>query len=194
MATHESFWWDANTWWKRIANHLTLKPATDHEWEEARRRLWDLSRRVTEANRLNPENRRDLVQAMLLQLQDPWLVQRLTEVDTPAHYLTCMIRNRLRTEQKQQRAIRQAVRSYAERIQAFDDERPDQRALREEAASEVRFIVNHVVPARDRKLLVWYYWDGLSAAEIGTRLGIREVAVWQRLVRARARVRQTLRV
>lgn len=37
----------------------------------------------------------------------------------------------------------------------------------------------------EREVLVLTYWDGLSAAEIGTILGISGPAVWQRLTRAR---------
>jgi RNA polymerase sigma factor (sigma-70 family) len=105
-----------------------------------------------------------------------------------------MMRNRVRAERKKERSTRHAVRCYADRIQSLDDQRPDQVAIRRERASQARFIVYHVLTAPDRKLLGWYYWDGLSAAEIATRLGIKEAAVWQRLVRARARAKQALKI
>lgn len=42
---------------------------------------------------------------------------------------------------------------------------------------------------RHREVLLMRYWDGLSAAEIGMILGMREAAVWQRLSRARSAAR-----
>jgi len=190
MAPHESFWWEANTWWKRMAKHVADKVATGQEWEEARNRLWDLSRKVSKINRPDLENKLDLVQDVLLKLQEPWLAERLLEIDAPAHYLARMISNRLRNDHEQERAARYANKCYARRIANHENLSPEQLASRKESTDQARIIVNHVVPANDRKLLVWYYWDGLSASEIAARLRISEVAGWQRLVRARVRVKQ----
>jgi len=77
----------------------------------------------------------------------------------------------------------------AKRLDTSDATRPDQEASQRELRAKVRYIVNHILRADDRKVLWWFYKDDLSVAEISRRLGITETAALQRLSRARKRLR-----
>lgn len=46
--------------------------------------------------------------------------------------------------------------------------------------------------AKDREIVRLTYWDGLSAGEVAEVLRMREGAIWTRLHRARARLRESL--
>ena len=50
------------------------------------------------------------------------------------------------------------------------------------------------LPARDRAVLHLYYYEGYQTAEIAALTGLREGSVRSRLTRARARLRQVLKV
>ena len=69
-------------------------------------------------------------------------------------------------------------------VQGHQDLRPDAEAAWNEERAKAQLCRVPPHPAKDREVLCWYYWDGLTAAEIGRRLGISEAAALQRLVRA----------
>lgn len=189
----EGFWPKANGWWRRMVGRVQRASATSTHWDKANRMLWCLTWRVPEAMELAPEDREDLVQTMMVRLQEEKTLCRIAAVDAPAHYLARMMRNELRNGNNRKRAERRAVRanSYAGE-HARRDGRPDRIVEWEEECRKVRYVVNHMVKAQDRKLLWLYYKDGLRAWEIGERLGLTELAVLQRLARARLRVRKLL--
>jgi len=187
----KTFWVDHNAWWRCAAQRMADGTATNEDWDEANRRLWCLTRWVPGGKDLRAHDREDLVQTVFLGLQQPGLLRRLAEVDAPAHYLATMMRNHLQNERKREQVGRRASRWYAELAKPRDDQQcPDRKAARNELHAKARYVVNHVLSAEDRKLLTWFYWEGLSAAAICKRLGITEVAVLQRLVRARKRARE----
>lgn len=99
------------------------------------------------------------------------------------------MRNMLRNDQARSRKAQRVFRRHDELVKIFEP-RPDQEAARKEWLAKVRFVVFHVLSADDRKLLSWYYWDGMTAGQIGGQLRISEAAVLQRLVRARRRFHQ----
>ena len=185
-----SFWQENNGWWKRSSRRMDEGTASTGDWDEANRRLWCLSWRIPEAKNLGAQDRSDLVQTMFERLLRPQGLRRLTEVDTPAHYLAKMMRNHLRNEHKRAKIARRAMERFGESAGNREDHRPDRQVEWNELCAKARFIVNHVVSADDRKALWWFYKDGFSAKKIGKRLGISEAAALQRLVRARKRVRE----
>jgi len=93
-----SFWQQNNKWWTEAAPQLIATGADGQrlaktEWDEANRRLWCLSYRVLDSDSLRSHDRADLVQDVLLKLQDPALLTKLSAVGAPAHYLAEMMRN-----------------------------------------------------------------------------------------------------
>jgi len=48
------------------------------------------------------------------------------------------------------------------------------------------------LPARQREIVLLTYWEGLSAAEVGVLLDMRDAAVWAALSRARVALRAAL--
>lgn len=48
------------------------------------------------------------------------------------------------------------------------------------------------LPARQREIVLLTYWEGLSAAEVGVLLDMRDAAVWAALSRARTALRAAL--
>jgi RNA polymerase sigma factor (sigma-70 family) len=190
----DSFWQQNNKWWTEAAPQM-MATGTDGqrlaitEWDEANRRLWCLSYRVLNSDSLRPEDRADLVQEVLLKLQDPALLTKLSVVEAPAHYLAEMMRNWFRMGHRGRRRARRAMVRCAKRVATSDTTCPDQEASQRELCTKVRFIVNHILRADDRKVLWWFYKDELSVAEISRRLGISETAALQRLSRARKRLR-----
>ena len=58
-----------------------------------------------------------------------------------------------------------------------------------DADLEILRVAMERMPGADRTLLQLTYWDGLSAAEAGVVLGCSEQAVWKRISRAKAALR-----
>jgi RNA polymerase sigma-70 factor (ECF subfamily) len=74
----------------------------------------------------------------------------------------------------------------------FDDEPPaDQTSLNDETSARVRHAVR-ALRLKDREVIVLYYLEKLSAANIATLLRISRGAVEVRLHRARGRLRESL--
>ena len=107
----DSFSRNNNGWWKRAAQRMASGTASDQDWEEANRRLWCLSRTFREGENLGSHDRQDLVQTVFLRLQVQEVVTRLTEVDTPAHYLRRLMQNHLRNEGTRAVTAREVVRA-----------------------------------------------------------------------------------
>ncbi len=112
------------------------------------------------------------------------------EVDTPAHYLRTVMQNNLRNDRKRRETAREVIQRHGELVRGSQDRRPDAEAAWNDEQAKARFVVYHLLSRKDREVLCWYYWDGLTAAEIGARLGISEAAALQRLVRARKRAKK----
>jgi len=185
----KSFWQEQNAWWKSLSAHAEVQ-SSDWFWSEADRRLRCLIWKLKAFACVSPEDREDVLQTVLLQLQVPEIFVRLTQVEAPVHYLAAMLRNELLDRHKDAKAAQRAVRSYAELSRTKAEERPDQISAWKEECGKARFIVNYILSAQDRKVLWWHYKDGLTASQIGARLGVSEAAALQRLFRARRRVRK----
>ena len=71
-----------------------------------------------------------------------------------------------------------------------EDDRPDREAERNERCDKARFIVMHVLRAKDRRVLTWFYWRHMSVRKIARQLRVSEVAGRQRFARARKRFEQ----
>jgi len=161
LEMNQSFWLRNNQWWKRASRQMMCtgldgqRLATD-VWDEANRRLWCLSYRLAAADCMDAHDRADLVQGILLKLQDPVLLRKLTAVDAPAHYLAEMMRNCIRNEGKRRRRARRVAPRHAKPIETPEAGRPDHQALRKELSAKVRYVVNHVLRGDDRKVLWWF--------------------------------------
>src|SRR5437879_4175886 len=115
---NQHFWMGNNHWWARAARQLMCtgfdgQRLATSEWEEATRKLWRLSYRVIEIDCLRAHDRADLIQEILLKLQDPVLLTKLTVIDAPAHYLAEMMRNWVRNEDRRRRGARRAAPRHA---------------------------------------------------------------------------------
>jgi RNA polymerase sigma factor (sigma-70 family) len=180
--------YEQNRWWKGAAARMVAGKANGQDWDDADRSLRCLLRSLNEAQGLRHHDREDAVQEVLTQLQDGKLVRRLDEIDTPAHYLATVLRNRLRADWATERRDRRAHKEAAEG-ECCDDERPDRIVEKAELLSKADYIIHHEVSAEDRKILWGYYRDGKTAAVLALELGITHMAALQRLARARARLR-----
>ena len=69
-----------------------------------------------------------------------------------------------------------------------DRETPEDRLLAAERAAQVRRAIE-ALPERERRLVQWLYWDGLTQEEAGRRMGVSLTRVGQLAQRARSRVR-----
>jgi RNA polymerase sigma factor (sigma-70 family) len=189
-------WVEQNTWWREMAKRMTDKTANLDDWQQANRRLWCLSFVAARTCDISAEERRDLVQEMLLRLQNAVLAIRLTGVDTPAlkgvntptQYIAKMMRNHLEEQARRTEKSRHAAKRHAEDSRRPQEE-PDQEASRNEQAAKANHVVNNLLSEADRDLLVWFYFDNIPARKIARRLKIGEAAVWKRLTRARRRCR-----
>lgn len=186
----DPFWPTNNAWWKSAVQFIGNGVAAAEIWEEADRRLWCLSRRFLEGEKLQAQDRQDLVQTILLQLHEPQLLKRLLQIEAPAHYLCEMMKNHLRTQRKRESIASGVFKAHAELVARGQDERPDELAAWNEWCAKARFIVQHVVSLKDRQVLTWYYYEGLTASQVGERLSISEAAALQQIARARVRVKR----
>jgi RNA polymerase sigma-70 factor (ECF subfamily) len=105
-----------------------------------------------------------------------------TEVVEPA-WLFVTARNLLRNHYRAQARLGETVQRL--RAQRPEADEPGGRIDALLAALEQ-------LPEDQRELLLAHYWDGLSAAECGTLLGGSPGAIWVRLHRARAALRQLM--
>ena len=103
-------------------------------------------------------------------------------------WLTAITLNRCRTWRRRWKVAR-AARSRM--IVNEQTAAADEAAAGEESAGRVRKAVGRL-PARDREVVVLFYLEERSAAEIGEILGVRRNAVDVRLHRARARLKEML--
>lgn len=189
----ESFWQEQNGWWKSAGSRISAGTAGTEDWEAASLRLWSLSFSIPEGKALRVHDRQDLVQTTLVRLQDQNLLKRLEEVETPAHYLCRVMQNHLRNERRRERAAQRVYAGHAELTATCEDQRPVELALRKEESARVHFIVQHLLAADDRKILWWYYRDGFAIEVIAGRMKISKTAAWQRLARARHRLKEQLK-
>ena len=181
-----SFWTESNAWWRQAIQDIADDSVT--------RRLWQLSRAVEEASDLIYQDREDLVQMVLVKLQDAEIVNRVAEVDTPAHYLAAVMRNYLVDILNKRKAALRAFHRRRRGAETGEHERPAlERAAQRDSEAQVRFIVNHVVSAEERTLLWGFYRDELSIEELSERTGLTKAAVAKRLSRARKRLKDLLR-
>jgi RNA polymerase sigma factor (sigma-70 family) len=127
---------------------------------------------------------------MLLKLQNSDLLAKLSTIDAPAKYLARMMENSLRNQNKHKRRARRAAPRYAAQVKSPDADRPDNKAEHNELCAKVRYTVNHILRANERKILWWFYKDGLTVRGISGLLQVSEAAVLQRLSRARKRLRE----
>jgi RNA polymerase sigma factor (sigma-70 family) len=185
-----SFWSHSNAWWHEALRKILVGVATHADWEEATRQLWQLSRAVEEAKGLIYQDRQHLVQMVLEKLQDAKTIRRVADVDTPAHYLAGVMKNHLINLFTRRKAAVKVFKRYGEESEPSDNERPAaDLAAERELQAQVRFIVNHLVSAEDRKLLWGFYRDGLSIEVLAHNTGLSTAAVAKRLSRARKRLR-----
>ncbi|HXE51454.1 MAG TPA: sigma-70 family RNA polymerase sigma factor [Tepidisphaeraceae bacterium] len=104
-------------------------------------------------------------------------------------WLTVITVNCCRTRHR-----RQALRTRLAAVlpwQARESDAADHGAIRDEAAMQVRDAVA-TLPPRDREVVVLFYFEHKSAAEIGALVGSSRNAVEVRLHRARAALRTVL--
>ena len=146
-----SFWTESNAWWRQAIQDIADGKG---DWDSVTRRLWQLSRAVEEASDLIYQDREDLVQMVLVKLQDAEIVNRVAEVDTPAHYLAAVMRNYLVDILNKRKAALRAFHRRRRGAETGEHERPAlERAAQRDSEAQVRFIVNHVVSAEERTLL-----------------------------------------
>jgi len=109
----------------------------------------------------------------------------------PRPWLFRIAQNALRDERRQARRHR-VVPIASLRDLRCGSPSPEERLLWEEEVSRLLIAVAEL-PARDRELIGLRYGSGLSTAEVGDVLGLREPAVRTRLWRALRRLREILR-
>ena len=185
----KKFWTEQNSWWRAATRRMAAKEAKPEDWDEANRRLWCLTYRRDATHRLGAHDKDDLIQTVLLRLQEQKLINRLAGLDAPAHYLVRLMENATRNERRRRTPRRAAIR-FRDLFRQTQDQRPDHQAELNELCAKVRYVVNHVLRAEDRKVLWWFYRDESSVAEIAGRLKVTETAALQRLSRARRRLRE----
>lgn len=56
---------------------------------------------------------------------------------------------------------------------------------------ELRSVI-HLLDDRERELVVWYFWDGVTQREIGERVGVTEARICQRLSKAMRKLRRAI--
>ncbi|MBX9679122.1 MAG: sigma-70 family RNA polymerase sigma factor [Gemmataceae bacterium] len=135
----------------------------------------------------------DLVQEIVSRLHGDKLLNRLDQVDAPAHYLVTTIRRMLLDQDRKEKRSDRAQELYLERKPESEDLRdPSNRAADREMQKHIRFAVNHLVDAKDRAILGRFYFESASLAGIAIELEISEGAAAQRLSRARLSLKRRL--
>jgi DNA-directed RNA polymerase specialized sigma subunit len=101
-----------------------------------------------------------------------------------------MMSYRLRNEERGRKSAQRNFRRYAAEMDRRSPEEPDREAERNELRAKVRYVVLHVLSAADRQVLTEFYFRYSTVAQIATKFQMTEVAVLQRLVRARKRFKE----
>jgi RNA polymerase sigma factor (sigma-70 family) len=155
--------------------------------------LYTLSYRVLAPARAAYEDCKELVQWALLRLQNPNAFAKVCAAVAPAQYLAKTLLNRVREEHRKVSALARSLRRVAKEATTGPAESPAWAAQQKDLVEKVLEVAARVLSEEDCQALRWFHLDGLPALEVAARLNCAEPAVWQRLSRARQRIREAFR-
>jgi RNA polymerase sigma factor (sigma-70 family) len=169
----------------RSASQLDL--AQDEIWREVSQRVRGIAERIL--SELPREDLEDVIQAVLLKLQSPHVLEQVRAARFTMGYVMVMLRNTAHDLTRQRMAERDALQRLGKHfVESFDSQ-----AL-EEPAPEDRLGVELLrLSDEERELLRLRFWGGLRIGEIAARRKESYSAVAVRLFRLLRRLAERLR-
>lgn len=161
-------------------------------WKVIEGHLYTISYRALHPSRAAYDDRRDLVQNVLARLQKPSIFAKVCGARTPGQYLYKMLLNRLYEDYRALSKFARSLRRLGKDILTGETASPVWQAEQRDLVGKVMKVAAEVLSKEDCEALGWFYLEGRPAFEIASRLGCTEEAVWQRLSRARDRIRDAL--
>jgi RNA polymerase sigma factor (sigma-70 family) len=95
-----------------------------------------------------------------------------------------------RKEHRKASALARSLQRMGKEATTEPAESPARAAQQKDLVERVLEVAACVLSEEDCQALRWFHLDGLPALEIAARLNCTEPAVWQRLSRARQRIRE----
>jgi RNA polymerase sigma factor (sigma-70 family) len=170
-------------------NRGDISNTDEAAWEEVWKRVLRYSHILSSRAQLAPDTASGIAQEILIKLQNPATLRRLSAAGAPDGYLFVIVRNEvLDTLRRNRRAVSTEVPLTEELISSYD-------VIREQTgtdkAERLRLALQSL-RSEDRTLLHMRFWQDLSIAQIAEKTGLKYSTVAVRLFRVLKYLREKL--